>query len=224
MPRTLPLAAALPLCALLAAPAAAASYFEFEIRGTFADAVIDGTPIDQEFVITGRTTTGLTGAPWADNPVIAPVDISSLSVTYGGSPLAATYDAGPFTYGLLGTDAVPNDPSLFEFRRDPDTGAIDVRAQTPFDSISFQTLLGGRDAWFGFGGEGGQRMGLTIEKVDGVVQYGEDLILGRLRPGQTTRSAILIDHGPTPIPLPAAGWLLVSAVAGLAAAGARRRG
>lgn len=223
MIRSLAVAAALPLGALLAGPAAAAPFFTFEIEGTFQNVTINGVAIDQPFVISGRSTTALSDTPWDVNTITAPLDLDSVSLSYGGAVVAIVIDDSFWTYGLVGADVQTTMPPHLSFRRDPSTDTIDVMAATVTDSFGFAFDLAGTPTWLGFGGASGRNLGLTIVQRDGVVQYGDSDIAGRLLAAQNMRSVDLVGQGVAPIPLPAAGWLLVSGLAGLGVAGLRRR-
>ena len=212
------------LCVAMAAPAAAASFFTFEMAGTF-DTEIGGETVDQEFVLSGRTTTALTGTPWAANPVNAPVAMDSLTLTYDGTDIGATLSSDAYFFGNLVSPATPNNPAIFTFNET--AGGIDFRPATPQDSIVFQTTFGGVDTWIGFGGTvtdepgiGGRNMGITTELTGDAVDFKEDTALDiRLgAEGETLRTATL-----QPIPLPAAGWMMLAALGGLVAMGRRRQ-
>lgn len=217
---------ALPLCALWAGPAAAASFFEFDLRATFSGVEIDDTPIGGQFVLTGNTTTALSGTPWDDNPVSAPVDLSSLLLTYNGAAIGATLYGGPWNYGMGGTN-VSNSPQTLEFRLSG--GDIGIGVATIPDSIVFQTDDFGIRTWVGFGGgvgDGGRNWGITIaQDDDGVVRFGDGELLQRLGAidPANIRTATLVTPTAAPIPLPAAGWMLLAGLAGLALTATRRR-
>ncbi len=211
------------LCVAMAAPAAAASFFTFEMAGTF-DTEIGGETVDQEFVLSGRTTTALTGTPWAANPVNAPVAIDSLTLTYDGTDIGATLSSDAYFFGNLVSPATPNNPATFTFNQSG--GVIDFRPDTPQDSIVFETTFDGVKTWIGFGGTvtddiiGGRNMGITTTFDDGAVDFKEGTALEILRAaeGETFRTASL-----QPIPLPAAGWMMLAALGGLVAMGRRRQ-
>ena len=227
MKRLFCLTAALPLCALLAGPAAAASYFEFDLRATFSGIVIDGQDIDGQFVLTGQTTPAINGTPWDDNPVTAPVDVSTLLLTYNGAEIGASFYTGLWNYGQGGTNATNTPPEL-EFRLSG--GEIGVGVATIPDSMAFQTDHFGIRTWLGFGGgagDGGRNWGITIQQDEGdIVRFGDGEILQTLNAinPNNIRSATLVQPTVSAIPLPAAGWMLLAALAGLAAAGTRRKG
>lgn len=195
------------------------------MAGTFAGVTIGGETIDQEFVLSGRTTTALTGTPWSDNPVDAPVAMDSLTLTYGGADIGATLSTNDYFFGNLLSPATPNNPAIFTFNETG--GEIDFRPATPLDSIAFETSFGGVDTWIGFGGTvvdepgiGGRNMGITITGDPGAVDFKQGTALDILRGAQdeTFRTASL-----QPIPLPAAGWMMLAALGGLVAMGRRRQ-
>lgn len=214
---------------LAAVPAAAGPLFSFEIRGTFNNAVIDTTPIDGEFLIQGQTlTTGHSGVP-GSGPVTAPLDTASLTLSYDGSVVATGLYGGAGGYGSPGGLVVvtTNMPPIFSFSG-PAGGPFDLGPETNADSIMFEFTLAGTTTWLGFGGAG-RNMGITIDQDDdGVARFDEPRWLARNllggRPGDVIRT---VSYTPAsdiaPIPLPAAGWLLLAALGGLAAL-RRRRG
>ncbi|KPP87118.1 MAG: putative extracellular protein [Rhodobacteraceae bacterium HLUCCA08] len=219
--------ASLPICALLAAPVAAAT-FDFDISGTFDGAVINGTAIDQDFRMTG-TAVNPSGvpAPGAANTVTAELDPASLVLSYGGSVLASTFFAGSGEYGLSGGPVTLNAPRILEFSMGSGgLAALDMRALTPADSIVLEFVLEGETVWLGWGGQG-RNLGITlIRDTDGVVQFGEDDWLApTLLQGQTTRNVTYTPApSPSAVPLPAAGWMLIAGLGGLALIRRRRTG
>ena len=217
--------ATLPLCAALAAPVSAASFFTFEVKATFSGVSIGSENIDQEFVLSGQTTPT---APfgWDGSPVEVAVDMDSLSLTYGGSPIG-TSKLDLFTYGLLGGDYTPNDPVVWRFS---DSGSgIDFRPATALDGVGFEMAFDGTDTWVAFGGSAAGQPGpgangaarfsiTTATTASGAVDFTDGFLLQRLDPPNNIRSATY-----TPIPLPAAGWLLLGGIGGLALLGRRRK-
>lgn len=217
---------ALPLCAAMAAPAAAASFFSFEVRATFSGVVIGSETVDQEFVLSGRTTPT---APfgWNGSAVELTLDMSSLSLSYAGSPIGAS-SFGLFTYGVLGGEFAPNNPATFRFT---DTGGgIDFRPVTALDSLLFAMQFDGIETRVGFGGsaagaigegptgQGAARFSITTATTaSGAADFTDGILLQRLDPDVNSRTATY-----TPIPLPAAGWLLLTALGGLSALRRRR--
>lgn len=200
--------------------AAATQIFNWEVRATF-DSVgsIGGVVIDnKEFVISGQTTTALSDTPWDNDPITAPLDLSTLSLSFDGSGIGTLDTASFFTYGLLGTDAQMQAPPIFRFSQNGD-----FQADSNLDSILFQMDFGGVDTWVGFGGEGGKRVGITTTLIDtvnnkDVVDFSENNILQSLNQNNNTRTSTV-----APVPLPAGGWLLISALGGLVLTRLRRR-
>lgn len=158
MSRLARLTAALTLCALLAAPAAAQQFFTFEIGGTFNNVTIGGVNIDQPFLVTGRTTTALSGTPKVDATVTAPVQ--SMTLTYGGTEIG-NFFSGDFKIGQ--TTLTANDPPVLTFNYSGSGDDFGVRAFGS-NSFLFQMEFGGVQTWFGFGGgvnDDGSRLRLT---------------------------------------------------------------
>ena len=225
--------AALPLCAAMAAPAAAASFFTFEVRATFSDVSIGSEDINQEFVLSGKTQATISPT-WDGSAIDVLLDMGSLSLTYGGDPIGAT-DFSLYTYEVLEGDYNPNNPALWRFNES--SGVIEFRPVTALDGVVFKMAFDitgtNTNTWVGFGGsanvgdkgpggEGGRRFGITTTLTDtddnpGVIDFGDGKILQSLPGKDTTRSASF-----TPIPLPASGWLLLAGLGGLAAMRRRR--
>ena len=213
MSRLARLTAALPLCALLASPATAQQFFDFTLTVNFAAVgpgeshstsknvtpVINGTTVDKDFVLTGRTTTALSATPWQESNISAPIDVDSLALTYGGEVLPFTPYTGLWTFGTQGNSQT-NEPPVFSFGES--NGVIDLRANTIQDSLVLQTSFGDVATWLGFGGattvpgstDGSRRWGITIDSADDVVQFGDNEILGRIAPqdGRSQRDVSLV--------------------------------
>ena len=156
------LAATLPLCALLAGPAAAQQYFTFELTSTFNGLTLNGpntaptTTAGGEtttFTITGQSTTDISGTPWSNNPVRAAVDLTSLNLTVSGELANSVHNIslyqGPWWLGTGGNKTTPSAPV---FRFTEAGGDITVRARNADQSIVWQLNTDFGLAWFGFGG------------------------------------------------------------------------
>lgn len=218
--------------ATAALPAAAASFFTFDVTATFTGVTIDGVEVNKPFRISGQSAPLSLALPWDGSAVDVQLVTSSVELSYDGGP-GVGLSFKPFTFGILGEDVTPNDPATFRFTRT--SGQIDFRPITPVDSLGFETLFGDVATWVGFGGglinepgptgTGGRRFAITTTIDNGVVQFGVNDVLQSLTYAQNTRTATLVTAPATVIPLPAAGWLMLAALGGLGAlrlAGARR--
>lgn len=217
--------AVLPI-AFAAAPASAATLFDFEIRGTFSGVTIAGSLVDEEVTISGSSAP----TTWdGSSPVVADILPGSLTLRYGGVDIGAVQETGPFFYGLLGSAQTTAVPPQFLFGINS-SGDLDFRPNTAVDSILFATSHFGTPAWIGFGGsiagqsgpgaQGARRLSITTAISGGVVQFGPSAILQTLEGDETARVASATFAAP--IPLPAAGWLLLAAMGGLATLARRR--
>ena len=174
MPRLARLAATLPLCVLLASPAVAQQFFNFELTSTFeglappapgAKPVLNDPDdgIDTTFIISGQTFAP-SGTLAIGNPVTAAVNLSTVSLSVSGR----LPDAAPAlflekaTYGMLGENFTMKAAPVFRFTET--ASGIGIRSDQPLDSLVFELSFDVTPPWFGFGGQPGTNTALTTTR------------------------------------------------------------
>lgn len=184
--------------ALVAAPAAQAASFGFELT-------IGGTPNGPSFAITNLSdTASITGGAITIGDTAYNFDcVNSVTAPTGGSLAFATPEVDicfpgggqrPDTIVFTATGFAPGLIASFSADVDPDFSDATVR--------SFDILLDGGSVAIDF--DGGQSLGADF------------------RPAGQSQTYTVTSQAAPVVPLPAAGWLLLGGIAGLIGLGRRR--